>query len=150
MFISAQLQSINGVESANSFSEQPISGVKVVLFLNEIAVDSTQTTTGGTYHFDSVMIGIYGSHPLVIQSLNHSFCQMLPYLVVEKKKFKSHLEEHYQELEEFMGKPKKDRSMHNNEMAINSVRTIYVQDMSKLAGSLDDPIKSCWNVAWGY
>ena len=54
---SAQLQSINGVVT-NSFSEQPISGVKVVLFLNEKAVDSTQTTTGGTYHFDSVMIGI--------------------------------------------------------------------------------------------
>ena len=31
--------------------------------------------------------------------------------------------------------------MHNNDMATNSVRTIYVQDMSKLAGSLDDPIR---------
>ena len=40
-----------------------------------------------------------------------------------------------------MVKPKKDRSKHNNDMATNSVRTIYVQDMSKLAGSLDDPIR---------
>ena len=30
--------------------------------------------------------------------------------------------------------------MHNNEMAINSVRTIYVQDI-KSSGELDDPIR---------
>ena len=59
------MQSISGVVT-NSFSEQPISGVKVTLLLNEIKVDSTQTTLSGTYHFDSIMIGIYDlsfSHP---------------------------------------------------------------------------------------
>ena len=138
-FCSAQLQSISGVVT-NSFSEQPISGVKVTLLLNETKVDSTQTTLSGTYHFDSVMIGIYDlsfSHPKF-----ESF--VLPDVTLlssRKKEVYIHLEEHYQELAEFVVKPKKDRSKHNNDMATNSVRTIYVQDMSKLAGSLDDPIR---------
>ena len=136
---SAQLQSISGVVT-NSFSEQPISEVKVVLLLNEIAVDSTHTTTVGTYHFDSVMIGIYDlsfSHP----KFESFILPDVTLLSSRKKEVHIHLEEHYHELEEFVVKPKKDRSMHNNEMATNSVRTIYVQDMSKLAGSLDDPIR---------
>ena len=138
-YCSAQLQSISGVVT-NSFSEQPISGVKVTLLLNEIKVDSTQTTLSGTYHFDSIMIGIYDlsfSHPKF-----ESF--VLPDVTLlssRKKEVHIHLEEHFQELEEFVVKPKKDRSKHNNDMATNSVRTIYVQDMSKLAGSLDDPIR---------
>jgi hypothetical protein len=112
----------------------------VTLLLNEIKVDSTQTTLSGTYHFDSVMIGIYDlsfSHPKF-----ESF--VLPDVTLlssRKKEVHIHLEEHYQELAEFVVKPKKDRSKHNNDMATNSVRTIYVQDMSKLAGSLDDPIR---------
>lgn len=112
----------------------------MTLLLNETEVDSTQTTLSGTYHFDNVMIGIYDlsfSHPKF-----ESF--VLPDVTLlssRKKEVDVHLEEHYQELKELVVKPKKDRSKHNNEMATNSVRTIYVQDMSKLAGSLDDPIR---------
>ena len=138
-FCSAQLQSINGVVT-NSFSEQPISGVKVVLLLNEIPVDSTQTFVGGTYYFDSVMIGIYDlsfSHP----KFEAFILPDVTLLSSRKKEVNVNLEERYKKLQEFVVKPKKDRSMHNNDMATNSVRTIYVQDMSKLAGSLDDPIR---------
>ena len=104
-FCSAQLQSINGVVT-NSFSEQPISGVKVVLLLNEIPVDSTQTFVGGTYYFDSVMIGIYDlsfSHP----KFEAFILPDVTLLSSRKKEVNVNLEERYKKLQEFVVKPKR-------------------------------------------
>ena len=112
----------------NSFSEQPISGVKVVLLLNEIPVDSTQTFVGGTYYFDSVMIGIYDlsfSHP----KFEAFILPDVTLLSSRKKEVNVNLEERYKKLQELVVKPKKNRSKHNNDMATKSKRTIYLQNM---------------------
>ena len=74
---------------------------------------------------------------------------MLPYLVVEKE-VQIHLEEHYQELEEFVVKPKKDRSMHNNENGYKQRKNNICSRYVKTSRELGRPNKSCWNVAWGY
>ena len=47
------MQSINGIVT-NSFSEQPIQGVKITVLLNELEIDSTETNDNGVYHFDSI------------------------------------------------------------------------------------------------
>lgn len=125
----------------NSFSLRPISDVQVTLLLNDSIISETSTQVNGTFSFDDILLGLYDIE------FKHSKYDafILPDITLlssREKEITVQLVELYKELEEFtVANPKKDRSKNLNEMVTNSVKTIYVQDMAKLAGSLDDPIR---------
>lgn len=136
----AQNQNIRGVVT-NSFNQDPISDVQVKLLLNDSVVNSTFTNDKGEFLFVKIELGMYDI------SFTHVNYQafILPdiTLISSKESFLTvNLVEGFEQLGEVtINQPKKDRSQTNNEMVTNSVKTIYPQDMSKLAGSLDDPIR---------
>lgn len=136
----AQTQEVRGIVT-NSFNQLPVADVEVKMLLNDSLIKLTYTNVKGEFFFKDVVLGMYDV------SFTHvnfeSF--ILPDITLLSSK-ESYLEvnllERYKQLDEVnISKPKKDRSKTNNEMVTNSVKTIYPQDMNKLAGSLDDPIR---------
>ena len=139
LFGVAQQQSLKGVVK-NSFTELPIADVKVQLLLNDSLISSTFTDTKGVFVFVKTPLSIYDI------SFSHIEYEafILPDITLTSSRSENievGLVEAFKQLNELTINPHKDRSKNNNEMSTNSVKTIYVQDMQKLAGSLDDPIR---------
>lgn len=135
----AQQQNLQGVVK-NSFTELPIEDVTVKLRLNDSIVASTFTNKGGAFLFVNIPLAIYDV------SFSHLEYEafILPDITLTSSRTENinvELVEAFKQLDEFTINPHKDRSKNNNEMSTNSVKTIYLQDMQKLAGSLDDPIR---------
>ncbi len=135
----AQQQTIKGVVK-NSFTELPIVDVTVKLLLNDSVVASTFTNEQGVFLFMNVPLAIYDV------SFSHLEYEafILPDITLTSSRAENievGLVEAFKQLNEMKITPHKDRSKNNNEMSTNSVKTIYLQDMQKLAGSLDDPIR---------
>lgn len=136
----AQTQTVRGIV-LNSFNQLPVEDVQVKILLNDSIVNSTFTDSKGEFLFVNVPLGMYD---VAFTHVNfESF--ILPDITLLSSRetyLDVNLVERLEQLEEFsISKPKKDRSKTNNEMVTNSVKTIYPQDMKKLAGSLDDPIR---------
>lgn len=135
-----QTQNVRGLVT-NSFNQLPIEDVKVLLLLNDSVVSSTFTNAQGEFLFIKVQLGMYD---LSFIHVNYeAFTLPDITLLSSMESFVSvNLVERLEQLGEVtVHQPKKDRSKTNNEMVTNSVKTIYPQDMGKLAGSLDDPIR---------
>ncbi len=135
----SQEQTIQGVVS-NSFTETPIADVKVQLLLNDSVVGSTFTDEAGVFLFVKTPLAIYDISFVHIEF--ESF--ILPDITLTSSRVENievELVEAFKQLDELKITPHKDRSKNNNEMVTNSVKTIYLQDMQKMAGSLDDPIR---------
>ncbi len=135
----AQQQDIKG-KVVNSFTEQPIQDVQIKVLLNDSLVISSFSDENGDFLFKNVALGIYDIAFVHIEF--ESF--ILPDVTLTSSRptiLNIKLIEAFKQLETFNLNPKKDRSKNNNEMVTNSVKTIYLQDMQKLAGSLDDPIR---------
>ncbi len=135
-----QTQQIRGVVLHN-FSELPLEDVQVKVMLNDSVVKTTFTNASGEFLFVNVALGMYD---IAFTHVNfESF--ILPDITLLSSRetyLEVQLVERLEQLDEFsVKKPKKDRSKTNNDMVTNSVKTIYPQDMKKLAGSLDDPIR---------
>ena len=135
----AQQQTIQGLVK-NSFTEYPIGDVKVKLLLNDSTVASTFTSDKGIFVFKNISLAIYDV------SFSHMEYEafILPDITLTSSRTENinvELVEAFKQLNELKITPHKDRSKNNNEMSTNSVKTIYLQDMQKLAGSLDDPIR---------
>lgn len=135
-----QHQTVRGVV-VNSFNQLPIEDVQVKILLNDSIVSTSFTNASGEFLFVKVPLGMYD---VAFTHVNfESF--ILPDITLLSSRetyLEIDLEERFEQLEEFsVSNPKKDRSKPNNEMVTNSVKTIYPQDMKKLAGSLDDPIR---------
>lgn len=134
-----QTQTISGVVK-NSFTERAITDVKVSLLLNDSIVISTFTDQKGVFNFVKIPLGIYD---ISFAHLEYE-AFILPDITLTSSRVENitvGLVEAFKQLNELTINPHKDRSKNNNEMSTNSVKTIYVQDMQKLAGSLDDPIR---------
>lgn len=136
----SQVQNIRGVVQ-NNFNELPVEDVQVTILLNDSVMASSFTNDKGEFLFVKIPLGMYD---ISFTHVNfESF--ILPDITLLSSRetyLEVELVESYEQLEEFsVVKPKKDRSKTNNEMVTNSVKTIYPQDMKKLAGSLDDPIR---------
>jgi hypothetical protein len=140
MTVYSQTQEVRGVVT-NSFNELPVEDVQVKLLQEDSVVKTTFTNEAGEYLFVNVPLGMYDVAFTHVRF--ESF--ILPDITLLSSRetvLEVALVERFEQLEEFnVSKPKKDRSKTNNEMVTNSVKTIYPQDMKKLAGSLDDPIR---------
>lgn len=138
--VHSQTQEVSGVV-LNNFNQLAIADVQVELLQNDSVVMSTYTNKEGLYRFFDVPLGMYD---ISFTHVNfESFILPDVTLLSSRPNYLAvGLVERLSELEEFViTKPKRDRSKTNNEMVTNSVKTIYPQDMNKLAGSLDDPIR---------
>jgi hypothetical protein len=135
----SQQQNVSGLV-LNSFTERPIADVKVQLLLNDSIIASSFTSEEGEFLFVNI--------PLAIYDISFAHVEYEAFILPDitlvsgrSDKIQVELIEAFKQLDEFTITPHKDRSKNNNEMVTNSVKTIYLQDMQKLAGSLDDPIR---------
>jgi len=138
-FYGQQTQNIKGTVT-NSFTDRPIVDVIVSVLLNDSVIQKGFTDEKGEFLFKNIQLGLYDLQFIHLEY--ESF--ILPDVTTLSSRemvLKIELVEAYQQLEALEITPQKDRSKNNNEMVTNSVKTIYIQDMQKLAGSLDDPIR---------
>lgn len=136
----AQTQKVRGLV-VNNFNELPVEDVQVKVLLNDSLIASTFTNEHGEFLFVEVPLGMYDVSFTHVNYKSFIFPD-ITLLSSRETYLEVDLVENLEQLKEFMvAQPKKDRSKTNNEMVTNSVKTIYPQDMKKLAGSLDDPIR---------
>ncbi len=123
-----------------------IENVQVILLSNNKAIDQTLTNLDGSFSFEKIEVGSYDlsfSHigyvahtktAISVNSSRSSFVQI-------------RLEASIYELDEFVVKPLKERGQATNEMALVSAISINAKDTRKLAGGLDDPVRTAANFA---
>lgn len=136
---SQQLQNVKG-KVVNSFTKSPIENVVVTLHVDQDEFQKAYTNAAGDYLFVEVPLGIY------TVSFAHLEYESFVFPVVELYSSREtiidvSLTQRVNELKDVVISVNKDRSANNNDMTTLSTKTIYTQDMSKIAGSLDDPIR---------
>lgn len=136
----AQSQNIRGLVM-NTFNGLPISDARVSVLQNDSVIASSFSNEKGEFLFVKVPLGMYD---ISFSHVNFEAFILPDITLLSSRETYLEIEliERLEQLEELnVSNPKKDRSKSNNVMVTNSVKTIYPQDMTKLAGSLDDPIR---------
>jgi hypothetical protein len=136
---SQQLQNIRG-KVINTFSKLPIENATVTIHVDQNEFQKAYTNSKGEYLFVEVPLGIYTVSFAHIEYESYVFPAVELYssreMVIDVE-----LSQRVNQLTDLVISVNKDRSVNNNDMATVSTKTIYTQDMAKIAGSLDDPIR---------
>jgi hypothetical protein len=134
-------QTIRGTIS-DLFTEQPIENVHVRLYNDKEVIAQTISDSTGKYSFPKTTIG---SYDISFSHVSYASYTIPDVIVYSKKEciINTQMEYSFYLLNETtIESPQKERGITNNTMASVSAYLLRVEDASRLAGGLDDPIRA--------